>query len=71
MYMENALCKTFRLKEWEAEYHGVGCYTENGTVQVGIDYHFIHKHGVDIDTNHDEKVLYAQCKQAFYLTSSL
>ena len=65
MCVENALCKASRLKEGKAEYHGVGCYAENGTVQVGSDYHFIYKHGVDTDTNHDEKALYAQCKQAF------
>ena len=65
MCMENAFCKASRLKEGEAEYHGVGGYAENGTVQVCGDYHFIHKHGVDTNAYHDEKALYAQCEQAF------
>lgn len=65
MCVENALCKASRLKEGEAEYHGIGCYAENGTVQVGSDNHFIHKHGVDTHAYHDEKALYAQCEQAF------
>ena len=30
--VENALCKVSRFKEGKAEYHGVGCYTENGTM---------------------------------------
>ena len=34
MCVENAFCKASRLKEGEAEYHGVGGYAENGTVQV-------------------------------------
>ena len=63
--MKNALCKASCLKEGEAEYHGVGCYAENSTVQVCCDNHFIHKHGVDTHAHHDEKALYAQCEQAF------
>ena len=65
MCVENALCKASRFEQGKAEYHGVGGYAENGTVQVWSDYHFIHKHGVNADAYHDEKALYAQCKQAF------
>ena len=63
--MENRFCKASRLKEGKTEYHGVSCYAEYGTVQVCGDYHFIHKHGVNADTHHDKKALYAQCEQAF------
>ncbi len=34
MCVENALCKASRLEQGKAEYHGVGGYAENGTVQV-------------------------------------
>ena len=33
MCVENALCNASRLKEGKAEYHGIGGYAENGTVQ--------------------------------------
>ena len=65
MCVENAFCKASRLKEGEAEYHGVGGYAENGTVQVRRYCHLVHKHGVNADTYHDKKALYAQCEQAF------
>ena len=65
MCVENALCKASRLEQGKAEYHGVGGYAENGTVQVCRYCHLVYKHGIDTHAYHDEKALYAQCEQAF------
>ena len=64
MGVEDTFCKASGLKEGKAEYHGIGGDTENRTVQVVGNHHFIHKNGVDTHAYHDEKALHPSRKQA-------